>query len=107
MTAEQRPCPVCGTDFTWTPAAPRQKYCSKRCKHRWHTTHRKPRDRRRPPACPPARTAGSPSHWSPGSSRPPPASPHRRRTSPRHAAMVRDKHQSTTYRKHQPSGGFQ
>jgi endogenous inhibitor of DNA gyrase (YacG/DUF329 family) len=46
MTAEQRPCPVCGTEFTWTPAAPRQKYCSKRCKHRWHTTHRKPRDRR-------------------------------------------------------------
>ena len=24
MTAEQRPCPACGTAFTWTPASPRQ-----------------------------------------------------------------------------------
>ncbi len=46
MTAEQRTCPTCGTEFTWTPAAPRQKYCSTRCKHRWHTAHRKPRSRR-------------------------------------------------------------
>ena len=47
MTAEQRTCPSCGTAFTWTPAAPRQRFCSTRCKHRWHTAHRKPRRRRR------------------------------------------------------------
>ena len=46
MTAEQRNCPSCGTAFTWTPAAPRQKFCSTRCKHRWHTANRKPRRRR-------------------------------------------------------------
>jgi endogenous inhibitor of DNA gyrase (YacG/DUF329 family) len=46
VTAEQRACPACGTEFTWTPAAPRKKFCSTRCKHRWHTTHRKPRNRR-------------------------------------------------------------
>jgi endogenous inhibitor of DNA gyrase (YacG/DUF329 family) len=45
VTAEQRNCPSCGTAFTWTPAAPRQKFCSTRCKHRWHTAHRKPRRR--------------------------------------------------------------
>jgi len=45
--AEQRECPACGTEFTWTPAAPRQKYCSARCKHRWHRAHGKPRNRRR------------------------------------------------------------
>jgi endogenous inhibitor of DNA gyrase (YacG/DUF329 family) len=47
MTAEQRDCPQCGSPFTWTPAAPRQKYCSTRCKHRWHAAHGKPRRRRR------------------------------------------------------------
>ncbi len=47
MSAEQRDCPHCGTPFTWTPAAPRQKYCSTRCKHRWHQARRKPRKRRR------------------------------------------------------------
>jgi endogenous inhibitor of DNA gyrase (YacG/DUF329 family) len=47
VSAEQRDCPQCGTPFTWTSAAPRQKYCSTRCKHRWHTAHRKPRRRRR------------------------------------------------------------
>ena len=46
MSAEQRDCPQCGTPFTWTPAAPRQKYCSARCKHRWHRAHGKPRRRR-------------------------------------------------------------
>jgi endogenous inhibitor of DNA gyrase (YacG/DUF329 family) len=50
VTAEQRNCPSCGTAFTWTPAAPRQKFCSTRCKHRWHTAHRKPRRRGRQPA---------------------------------------------------------
>ena len=47
MSAEQRDCPACGNPFTWTPAAPRQKYCSTRCKHRWHQAHGKPRKRRR------------------------------------------------------------
>ena len=50
MTAEQRACPSCGTVFTWTPAAPRQRFCSTRCKHRWHTANRKPRRRGRQPA---------------------------------------------------------
>ena len=67
MSPEQRDCPACGTPFTWTPAAPRQKYCSARCKHRWHRAHGKPRRRRgrkaatrdvaRPPA---ATTQGAP-----------------------------------------------
>ena len=47
MSAEQRDCPACGNPFTWTPASPRQKYCSTRCKHRWHQAHGKPRKRRR------------------------------------------------------------
>jgi endogenous inhibitor of DNA gyrase (YacG/DUF329 family) len=47
VTAEQRACPSCGTEFTWTPAAPLKKFCSTRCKHRWHTAHRKPRRRAR------------------------------------------------------------
>jgi endogenous inhibitor of DNA gyrase (YacG/DUF329 family) len=47
VSAEQRDCPQCGTPFTWTPAAPRQKYCSARCKHRWHRAHGKPRRRGR------------------------------------------------------------
>jgi endogenous inhibitor of DNA gyrase (YacG/DUF329 family) len=46
VSPEQRECPACGTLFTWTPAAPRQKYCSARCKHRWHRAHGKPRRRR-------------------------------------------------------------
>jgi endogenous inhibitor of DNA gyrase (YacG/DUF329 family) len=32
---QQRTCPACGTTFTWTPAAPRQKFCSTRCRQRW------------------------------------------------------------------------
>jgi endogenous inhibitor of DNA gyrase (YacG/DUF329 family) len=47
VNAERRTCPACGTEFTWTPAAPRPKYCSARCKHRWHRAHGKPRNRRR------------------------------------------------------------
>jgi endogenous inhibitor of DNA gyrase (YacG/DUF329 family) len=65
VSAEQRECPQCGTPFTWTPAAPRQKYCSARCKHRWHRAHGRPRKRRRggqaatcDVAGPPAATAG-------------------------------------------------
>ena len=46
MSAEERDCPQCGSPFTWTPAAPRQKYCSPRCKHRWHRAHGQPRRRR-------------------------------------------------------------
>jgi endogenous inhibitor of DNA gyrase (YacG/DUF329 family) len=33
--AEQRACPACGTEFTWTSAAPRKKFCSEPCRHRW------------------------------------------------------------------------
>jgi endogenous inhibitor of DNA gyrase (YacG/DUF329 family) len=65
VSAEQRDCPQCGNPFTWTPAAPRQKYCSPRCKHRWHRAHGKPRKRRRAHqaairdvARPPAATTG-------------------------------------------------
>jgi endogenous inhibitor of DNA gyrase (YacG/DUF329 family) len=47
VNAEQRTCPSCGTEFTWTPAAPRQKFCSPRCKHHWHDRYGKKRDRRR------------------------------------------------------------
>jgi endogenous inhibitor of DNA gyrase (YacG/DUF329 family) len=41
MTTEQRTCPACRTQFTWTSAAPRQKFCSTRCKHKWWDTHRR------------------------------------------------------------------
>jgi endogenous inhibitor of DNA gyrase (YacG/DUF329 family) len=34
--AQQRACPRCGTPFTWTSAAPRQKYCSNRCRAAWN-----------------------------------------------------------------------
>lgn len=60
MSAEQRDCPQCGTPFTWTTAAPRQKYCSTRCKHRWHTARRKPRNRRRGRQGPTASVARQP-----------------------------------------------
>jgi len=46
VSAEQRDCLQCGIPFTWTSAAPKQKYCSTRCKHRWHQTRRGPRRRR-------------------------------------------------------------
>jgi endogenous inhibitor of DNA gyrase (YacG/DUF329 family) len=39
--AGQRPCPVCGTLFTWTPAAPRQRFCSVPCRHRWWNRRRR------------------------------------------------------------------
>ena len=32
VTAEQRACPACGAEFTWTPASPRQRFCSTRCR---------------------------------------------------------------------------
>jgi hypothetical protein len=81
VTAEQRPCPVCGTEFTWTPAAPRQKYCSTRCKHRWHDRYgKKARRRRGGPATDVARppagvtTVDSPAGQA-GGSPPAPATP--------------------------------
>jgi endogenous inhibitor of DNA gyrase (YacG/DUF329 family) len=48
MTAEQRQCPACGNQFTWTPAAPRQRFCSTRCKHRWHDARKRARRRGHP-----------------------------------------------------------
>lgn len=72
MNAEQRTCPACGTGFTWTPAAPRQKFCSTRCKHYWHDRYGKNalRRRRSSPttdvARPPAATAGSSEPAPPG-----------------------------------------
>jgi endogenous inhibitor of DNA gyrase (YacG/DUF329 family) len=71
VTAEQRPCPACGSQFTWTPAAPRQKFCSQRCKHRWHDRHRtRPRRRQDSPttdvARPPAAGAAQPALPGPG-----------------------------------------
>lgn len=39
--AEQRACPACGSQFTWTPAAPRQKFCSTRCRQRWWDRNRR------------------------------------------------------------------
>ena len=78
MTAEQRPCPVCGTEFTWTPAAPRQKYCSTRCKHRWHDRYGKKALRRRggPPAGHHARSPAGDDRPPAGDVRPPaPATP--------------------------------
>ncbi len=51
MTAEQRPCPHCGTAFTWTPASPRKRFCSQPCRLAWWGQQRrgKPRPRRRRP----------------------------------------------------------
>ena len=110
MSPEQRDCPACGTPFTWTPAAPRQKYCSARCKHRWHRAHGKPRRRRRtrddarPPA---ATTQPAPPPATGESLAAEPACPHCRKpvalvawlvppaaasvkTPPRHADTIRD-----------------
>jgi endogenous inhibitor of DNA gyrase (YacG/DUF329 family) len=39
--AEQRACPACGAGFTWTPAAPRQRFCSAPCRHRWWDRRRR------------------------------------------------------------------
>jgi hypothetical protein len=41
MTTEQRTCLACGAEFTWTSAAPRQRFCSTRCKHQWWGTRRR------------------------------------------------------------------
>jgi len=44
--AEQRDCPACGTPFTWTSAAPRQRFCSTPCRQRWWDRTRRQRSRR-------------------------------------------------------------
>ncbi len=44
--AEQRTCPACGTPFTWTSAAPRQRFCSTPCRQRWWDRTRCQRRRR-------------------------------------------------------------
>jgi hypothetical protein len=56
MTAEQRPCLACGTEFTWTGASPRKRFCSQQCRLAWHGEQRrgKPRPRRRARHAPPA-----------------------------------------------------
>jgi endogenous inhibitor of DNA gyrase (YacG/DUF329 family) len=38
---EQRACPSCGTGFTWTSAAPRQRFCSEHCRHKWWNQRRR------------------------------------------------------------------
>jgi endogenous inhibitor of DNA gyrase (YacG/DUF329 family) len=111
VTAEQRRCPACGSQFTWTPAAPRQRFCSTRCKHRWHDANRKPRNRTGPArddARPPAPTTpvANPPHTPASGLNAAPACPHCRQpvalvawlvppaasvtTPPRHAATIRD-----------------
>ena len=38
---QARPCPACGSPFTWSTASPRQRFCSPRCKAaRWRATRR-------------------------------------------------------------------
>lgn len=44
---QQRTCPARGTAFTWTPAAPRQKFCSTRCRQRWRDRARRRQRRER------------------------------------------------------------
>ena len=60
MTAGQRPCLHCGTAFTWTPASPRKRFCSHRCRLVWHGERRrgKPRPRRRARHAQPAAAPG-------------------------------------------------
>lgn len=94
MTAtEQRTCPACGTEFTWTSAAPRQRFCSTRCKHRWWDARRRKaitalshHDTRPPAGQPPGddprattpdgRGAGSSGDHGPGTLAATPACPH-------------------------------
>jgi len=45
VSAEQRECPSCGTEFTWTTAAPRQRFCSTPCRQRWWDRSRRRRGR--------------------------------------------------------------
>lgn len=41
MSAGQRECPACGTEFTWTPASPRKRFCSIACRHHWWNCRRR------------------------------------------------------------------
>jgi endogenous inhibitor of DNA gyrase (YacG/DUF329 family) len=43
--AEQHTCPACGGLFTWTAAAPRQRFCSTPCRQRWWDRNRRRRSR--------------------------------------------------------------
>ena len=90
--AEQRECPTCGTQFTWTTAAPRQRFCSTPCRHRWWDRTRRrgradgrddprghdPRGRapRRPPAGDPRGHDNGAPGTSPGTTAAVPACPH-------------------------------
>jgi len=87
--AEQRPCPACGTAFTWTPAAPRQRFCSTRCRQRWWDRRRRQATaalnrRASPPATSPdshddehdPRGGAARGHDSPGTLAAVPACPH-------------------------------
>ena len=61
--AEQRTCPACGTPFTWTTAAPRQRFCSAPCRQRWWDRNRRRRSRQHrddPRGHDPRHTAGDP-----------------------------------------------
>jgi len=110
MTAELRSCPACGSQFTWTPAAPRQKFCSTRCKHRWHDARKRARRRGHPAqagddARPPAPTTPVADPTTPAGLAATPACPHCQQpvalvawlvppaasitTPPRHAATIR------------------
>jgi endogenous inhibitor of DNA gyrase (YacG/DUF329 family) len=41
VSAEQRECPACGAEFTWTPASPRKRFCSITCRHHWWNRRRR------------------------------------------------------------------
>ncbi len=58
-TAEQRSCPRCGRAFTWTTAAPRQKFCGSRCRSAYNRNPARYAAGPIPPGPPPA-TATAP-----------------------------------------------
>jgi endogenous inhibitor of DNA gyrase (YacG/DUF329 family) len=64
VTAEQRRCPACDAEFTWTSASPRQRFCSTRCRQSWWCARRRQataaltrHDPRVPPRAEPRATA--------------------------------------------------
>jgi endogenous inhibitor of DNA gyrase (YacG/DUF329 family) len=108
--AEQRTCPACGTPFTWTTAAPRQRFCSTPCRQRWWDRSQRRRSRRRrddPRDHDPRRTADDPGEKPRGTLAAEPTCPHCRKpvaivawlvpptaasvaTPPQHAATIND-----------------
>jgi len=125
MTAEQRQCANCGTAFTWTPAAPRKRFCSTRCKHQWWCARRRQAtaaltgNGATPPRDSPRATAhndrgdAARHHAGPGTTAAVPACPHCARpvaivawlvppaaatvtTPPQHAVTISDNRQRTT-----------